>query len=414
MKASLIKLIKQNNLVVFLYITTLAGTLLGVVASIINTRFLPPSDYGDVRYVQNIINLFATLLLFGYFWSGSRMLALSKNEERSRKIRGCLILILVLASVVIILLTGTCYFFHQSNPQLAILFITTMPVCIYPLLNNYMNTVAQGDNHIIRLGLARILPYLLYISFAYFIYKHFGVTSKLMILLQWGAYSLVLLLIIISTKPYFRNIKAVFEELQQENRQYGIQLYIGSIIMVATNYIAGITLGIFSENNVNVGFYTLALTVTSPLTMLPAIIGTTYFKKFASQNRISPSVLKATILLTSISCVCFIALIQPLVVFLYTDTYSKVGVYASFMAIGFSLHGIGDMFNRYLGSHGKGRMIRNSSIFCGIFKIIGFTLFVYLWDIYGAIATNILSSTIYALILILYYRKFTKEQESLL
>lgn len=409
MKVCLIKLLKQNNLVVFLYTTTLIGTLLGVISSIINTRFLPPSSYGDVRYVQNIINLFATLLLFGFFWSGSRMLALSKDEERSRSIRGCLILILALASVIIVLLTGICYFFHQSDPQVAILFVVSMPVCMYPLLNNYINTVAQGDNHIVRLGLARILPYLLYISFAYFIYKNLGATSKLMILLQWGAYSLVLLFIIISTKPHFKNIKSVFKELQQENRQYGVQLYIGSIIMVATNYIAGITLGIFSDNNVYVGFYTLALTVTSPLAMLPAIIGTTYFKKFASQNRISPNILKATILLTAISCVCFIALIQPLVVFLYTDTYSKVGVYASWMAIGFSLHGIGDMFNRYLGSHGKGKMIRNSSIFCGTIKIIGFTLFIYFFGINGAIAANILSSTIYALTLIFYYYKFTRE-----
>ena len=62
---------KQNKQVVILYASTLLGTLLGVLSSVINTRFLDPIDYGDVRYVQNIINLIASLLLFGYSRSGT-------------------------------------------------------------------------------------------------------------------------------------------------------------------------------------------------------------------------------------------------------------------------------------------------------------------------------------------------------
>ena len=53
------KFTKQTKQVVILYASTLSGVLLGVVASIINTRFLSPADYGDVRYVQNIINFIA-------------------------------------------------------------------------------------------------------------------------------------------------------------------------------------------------------------------------------------------------------------------------------------------------------------------------------------------------------------------
>ena len=48
----------------------------------------------------------------------------------------------------------------------------------------------------------------------------------------------------------------------------------------------------FNEDNTEVGFYTLALTVTTPLSTLPAIIGTTYFKQFATQPRIPSKVLK--------------------------------------------------------------------------------------------------------------------------
>ena len=176
--------------------------------------------------------------------------------------------------------------------------------------------------------------------------------------------------------------------------------------MVASNYLAGIFLGIFNADNQEVGFYSLALTVTSPLATLPAIIGTTYFKKFASQPKIPDKVMNYSILLTAGTCLLFILFIKPLVSLFYSESYSVVGTYASWLAIGYSIHGLGDMINRYLGSHGEGKAIRNSSIANGTFKIIGFTLIVYLFNTNGAIATIIICDVIYLLSLVYYYRKF--------
>lgn len=403
------KFTKQTKQVVILYASTLSGVLLGVVASIINTRFLSPADYGDVRYVQNIINFIASLLLFGYFLSGSRLLALSNNELRSRTIRGTMLLILIMACVVLSLSMLVCYFAHSpANPAIAQLFLISVPVCAYPLFLNYVNTTAMGDNHIKRLAAARLLPNLSYIPIAYLLYSQSGATSSRMILLQWGLASLILCLIILSTRPRFKRLSPIFRTLNKENKSYGLQLYYGSLAMVATNYIAGITLSLFGTDNTTVGFFTLALTITTPLQMLPAIIGTAYFKQFATQPRIPHKVFQNTILLASATCILFILLIKPLVSFLYSEPYSIVSTYASWMAVGFSIHGVGDMINRYLGSHGQGKVIRNSSYFCGAIKISGYILFVYLWGINGALLTNVLSSGVYFITLFIYYTRFIK------
>ena len=397
---------KQNKQVVILYASTLLGTLLGVLSSVINTRFLDPIDYGDVRYVQNIINLIASLLLFGYSRSGSRLLALSCEEKNSKKIRGCMVIILIFASIILLIATGCNYFFHITHPRLAYLFLVSLPVCLYTLFNDYINTTAQGDNHIVRISINTLLPVLLYVPLGFIIYSSYGATSTKMILLQWGINSLVAVIVIISTKPSFKGLRSTFVQLHEENKNYGIQLYYGSLVMVATNYIAGITLGMFNEDNTNVGFYTLALTVTGPLSMLPAIIGTTYFKEFAHQSRIPDKVLKMTLLMTILSCLAFILLIHPIVKFLYSDSYSQVGVYASWLAIGYCVHGVGDMLNRYLGSHGEGKFIKNASFVCGTFKIFGFSLLVYLWDMNGALLTCVVSSIIYFICMAFYYKKF--------
>lgn len=159
--------------------------------------------------------------------------------------------------------------------------------------------------------------------------------------------------------------------------------------MVSTNYLAGVSLGIFNEDYAEVVFYTLALTVTSPLAMLPSIIGTTYFKKFASLPSIPKKVFKATVAVTLVSCIFFVVIIKPIVCLLYTERYSIVGLYASILAIGFCIHGIGDMMNRYLGSHGMGKSIRNASVYNGIIKVLGYTFFVMLWKPKGALATRL-------------------------
>lgn len=402
------KISKDKKQVLLLFVSTLGGTFLGLISSIVNTRFIDPVDYGDVRYVQNIITFISTLLLLGYFLSGSRLLALSKHEMYSRRVRGAMIAILAIASFVLVLSILICAYIHHHRSKDVIfhLFLIASPISFSYLFTNYINTTAQGDNHIGRLAIARILPTLIYVILAFIIYSVFGANSERMILLQNGLPTIILLLIILSTKPTFRNLKPVFADLNAENKEYGFQLYIGSLVMVASNYLAGIFLGLFNPDNTQVGFYTLALTVSSPLAFLPSIIGTTYFKQFASQSKIPTKVFKYTIIITIFSFVFYVLFIRSIIDFLYTDKYSQVGMYSSWLALGFCVHGLGDMINRFLGSHGKGVEIRNASIGNGVFKIIGFIVLVYYFNTMGAIVTQVCCSLIYASLMLYYYRKF--------
>lgn len=404
---------KQKKQIVTLYGASLTGMLFGVCNSVINTHALAPSDYGDVRYVQNIITFISTILLLGYFASGSRLLAISKDEQKSKSLRGCMAEILGVLVIVTIGILIALYAFHdifKPFPGKG-LFLVSIPVCAMPLLLNYINTTSQGDNQIGRIAMARLLPSLLYLGIAYFLYKQIHVTSTIMVLLQWGIGTLVLLGIVLSSGLSFRNTKEAFASLQAENKSYGIQLYYGSLAMVATQYIGGITLGLFNMDNSVVGFYTLALTVTTPLQMVPSIIGTTYFKKFAHETKIPRSVFRNSLLVTVGTNIIFVLCIYPIVTFLYSKDYADVGLYAMLLSVGFSLHGFGDFINRYLGSHGQGRQIRNSSFACGIMLVLGNTILVYICGVYGAILTKILSSLFYVITLLYYYIKFTKANE---
>ena len=161
-----IKLTKAKKQVLLLYSTSIIGVLLGILNSVVNTRFLTPAEYGDYRYIQNIIDFVTSLLLFGYFTSGSRLLALSTDNDQSRNIRGALCFILGIAIGILMLvmfLLGLLNILPIENN----LFFLAIPVCGYSLMLNYINTVGQGDNHIGRISLARLLPPALYCIFAF-------------------------------------------------------------------------------------------------------------------------------------------------------------------------------------------------------------------------------------------------------
>ena len=408
----MIQLSKHNKQVVVLYASSVIGMLIGVLNSVINTRFLTPNLYGDVRYVQNLISFVSSLLLFGFFTSGSRLLALSKDEQYSRQIRGILCTILAI-TIVVLMFTMTALYVAsriQGKENLSLLYLIAIPCCGNVLMLNYVNTTAQGDNHISRIAAARLLPSGFYCILSYIIYHNFGATPAKMLALFNGSAVVILFLIIASTKPSFTHLKESFALLKEENKKYGFNVYIGSLVGVSTGYLAGITLGQFCDDNANVGFYTLAATLATPLAMLPSIIGTTYFKQFASQSRIDRKVLFGSIGLTIVSCILFIVIIKYIVLFLYNESYYCVAKFASWIAVGTCMHGLGDMFNRFLGAHGQGKQLRNGAIACGIVLVTGSFVLVYFYQVYGAIITKIISSGVYLGMMVYYYVVFAKQK----
>lgn len=404
------RLNNQSRQVLILYTSSVIGLLAGVLASVINTRALSPENFGDVRYVQNIISFVSSLLLFGYFVSGSRLLAISKTEDYSRRLRGGLCVIL-LFTIIVIMIVMSCMaiYNHLHGNEISTLFLASVPVCGNVVMLSYLNTVLQGDNHIGRISLGTFVPTILYCLLAYVLFRVYNATSTLMLLLSNGIPVIVLSIIIISTKPKFSNLESVFHDLHQENKAYGFDVYIGTLIGVSTGYLYGITLGWFCDTNVEVGFYTLAFTMAAPLSMLPSIIGTTCFKCFAQQDKIETSVLLYSTLLTIVSLLVFCLCIKYVVDFLYDDSYASVSRYSAFLALGTSMHGFGDLLNRFLGAHGQGRYIRYSAMISGFVTLVGSFLFVYLWNINGAILSKILSSSVYLATMIYYYLKYVNK-----
>lgn len=400
---------KSKLQVFYLYACTFTGMGIGVLVSIMNTHFLEPNVYGDVRYVNNLIAFFSSILLVGYFVSGSRLLAVAQSKQERRRIKGGLSFILITLSVCLMLIMATCGFYYGlRGKDFHQLFFWVIPVCSNVILLNYINTTCQGDNSIGTIGMARLLPSITYLILGYIIYSTCGASSTKMILLQNGVAMFILTILLIKNGIDFKGLKDSLHKLHEENKKYGRQVYYGSLANISVQYTAGISLGMFGQDNSNVGFYSLALTISMPLQMLPSIVGTTYFKQFATQNKIERKVITGTLFVAGLSLLAYVVLIFPLVNLLYNDQYACVAAYAAMLTLGATFQGLGDVFNRFLGAHGMGKMLRNGAWLSGTVAILGYTLGIKYFGINGAITTRIMSSLVYLAMMVAYYAIFTR------
>ena len=392
-----------------LYLSMFISLIVGIGVSVINTRFLGKEAYGDLKFLQNIFSFAIYFVTLGLFYSGSRLIARKEYSGIKHQLFGNQIIFSLLMSAVLFL-----FFFIFSYPQEKIfgndlgyiIRLFSPLLLIFPFQLCFEN-VLQGDNRIYDLSVFRLGPKLLYlIAVIVFIsFNKFTLTSAL------AFYFLTIILFILVVgfrlRPKFTRLREVFRIVWKENKSYGFPVYLGSIAGLASTQIAGLTIGYYIDNT-NVGFFYLAITASMPLAMIPNTVGITFFKDFANMDQIPRKILITTLLVAFAALSVFILIIKPLVILLYTEEYIAVVSLVYLISIGSTFHGLGDFYNRFLSAKGKGRQLRNSNFIIGVVNVLGYFVLVYLFGAQGAAVTKFISGVIYASIMLIYYRCYTK------
>lgn len=398
----------KNLLQIFsLYGATILSLIMGVGVSILTTKLLGPEKFGDFKFYQMVLNLSVVIFTLGIFYSISRLLAYENDHLKIKKLYGVNFLMAsiygVLATICIF-----CFSYFQGNwfnNDLNFTFRHLGFFIIFLLLNNSLVQILQGSNNIGLLSIIRIVPSGIFLLC---LLSLEDLSVKLAITLFYLAIAVAIVIAIITIKPSFKNIKPTLKLVLKENKEFGLKVYTGSLATTATASLGSIMIAYYL-NNTLVGFFSLAITICAPLLMIPSIVGSTLFKKFANASKIDTKVLIFTVILSSVSYICFYFLIDPVVNFLYPTGFSDVIYLSRIIAIGSVLHGFGDLFNRFLYAKGKGNLMRNSAFFVGIANILGYYLLIKFFDIEGALITKIFSGLLYFLLMYLGYKKCTNE-----
>jgi O-antigen/teichoic acid export membrane protein len=397
----------------WLYAGMTGSLILGIVNSIVTARFLSPTGFGDYRYVLNVFQLFSSILYLGFYVSGSRLLAINNEQEIEKSIKGALVFISICLSIVLSFGSILFSIFQHANNSayLSSLFIILSPLLFGYQLKTMFETSFQGENRIKELSFIQVLPqsfFLLSIISVFLISGHVSVQLSLVLQLTGLCLTGLFFLTRYGAEFSFQAIHKGIKLVWDENKRYGIHVYIGSVFSVSGQYLAPIVISFISKDNIDVGLYTLALTITMPLTFIPSAIGTVFFRQFSSIPRIPTKIISLTIIISLISLVTLIFCLEPIMKLLYTDQYSSAANLAKWLSIGAIIHGFADIYNRFLGSHGMGTYLRNGAIATGLAILIGNITLVLWMGANGAVITKIVSSTTYFAFMLVYYFKYQK------
>lgn len=402
--------------VIRLFSVNFIGIPLGVITSIVVTKYLGTQGYGDYKFILSIFNFAVIIFTFGFFQAGNRALVLNNDKQKAKEYYGAELAIIgglfIIMSIFLIF-----YALYDSNiqeKQLSHFLLYIIPFGWVFLLQKYYETLFQADNQINLLAKTRLYPKIGFlitatIVYFFFINKDFDRLSVIWLfylITQVLVYSFVLYKLRIS----FRNIKIRLSEIWNYNKSFGFNIYLGSLFAVGFSQLSLIFISYFGIDNSGVGFYSLALTFSIPLAFIPNTIATTHYKDFSVQKYIPRKLILITLALSFSALIGLWIVVGPFVDFFYGKEFTSVIQLNFIVSIGVIAHGMADFFNRYMGANGKGKTLRNTSLIVGASILLGNLLLIPKWGEFGAAYTNILSGFIYLIVMVLYYVRFVKRE----
>ena len=145
---------------VTLYAASFAGIPLGIVTSIIFTRFLGPQGYGDFAFLDTLFDFARAIFPLGFFYAGNRALVLNNNPRTSREYYGAALIYLFL---LFILMGVVMVIYGLLDPNLADKGLTRFYFYLLPfgwifLMGPYFDNMLHPDNRLHELAAVRFFP----------------------------------------------------------------------------------------------------------------------------------------------------------------------------------------------------------------------------------------------------------------
>lgn len=395
----------------WLLVSTVVGLILGFVTNSLLTRILGKELYGDYALLFNIYSFCQIIFNFGIFYTISRLVAITNdtNKARGYYLVGSFFVAILFVVMAISVLGYAFFSENMDKGNLFKVLLISIPFSWVYLLTTLNENYLPGDNKIGLLSWSRLLPkiFLTAVLLVIFFYlKKIDLVS--IILLNYLTFIIAYVYVFIKIKPTFKQFKRRLSEVLVGNKQFGFDIYFGALIASGSSSLSGILISHFGVNNVEVGYYTLATLLASPLSMIPNIIATTQFKNFAQSTLIQPKLIVFTFGLSTFLMLFIIFAARPIVSVFFGKEYLDLVVMLQYLSIGFVFYGIGDFFNRFLLAKGKGKELRNASFLVGFTLLIANILFIYLYGGEGAAIARILSGLMYAVVILYYYKKEIK------
>jgi len=393
-----------------LYLAQILNLLLGWAITKLNISFLSVQEFGQFNFFITVINSTFIFFTFGTFEASSRLLAILDAKKAIQQILTASLLFIL---VIYGLFTGFIYLSNSYiesyfSVNIFILINLFFPISGVYLLYDFWQKVLRGKGQIYALAWFLILPRILYILFLFmlvYIDKYtlqystfFSLISILLILLPYLSFE----------RLDFSQFRQSASRLLKEVKTFGFQMYWAELIHVFLYHIDKLFIGYYLDAE-QLAYYSLAFTITLPLSLFSTSLSTSLYKKFSQSNRIDIRILLLNFLWVFLSFLGLILLGPWIIENLFSAEYLESTRVLIPLALAFGISGQSKTFTYYLIVKGEGKMIRNASV---ILLLISLTINMILIPTYGIMGAAVSRIITFLVDFFLILRIYIKHQKS--
>jgi O-antigen/teichoic acid export membrane protein len=390
-----------------------ASMFAGFCASVIQARWMEPSEMGRFAFCLTIIVVTSLFFEFGISSAGARVLALAQDRQAERQALGALVLVTIAISVafsVFIALTAKPIdlIFHKDVRWLL---VASAALAFFQPFQLFIEQSCTGLNQIRRLSMFQLLLSGCYLAGLVLLVA----TQRLSAGTALGAYlvgvAVASLWALARLRPSFAGASRYIKLTLKETRGYGFNLYLARISGMASARSDQLAIGYFLTDAAPLGMYAVAQKFSNPIAMMGRALATTRFRAFAKLTRVPSRIIKwnaAAVIAASIGLV----VLGPIVLKLVFPKYAEAApLLIPFAAMNVFV-GLFQPYNVFLGSHGRGAELRNIVLIVVVATIAALILSVPRFGIAGAAWTGAGSMALDYVLHLHYYRKFSRTLDS--
>jgi stage V sporulation protein B len=397
---------KATRQTIALFLAQSANVLLGVAVTGLNARALTVEEYGALSFALVVIIFVAWFFDFGLFSAGSRIVALATEKTEERGIIGTLIVLSlglgIGFSAVLLIVSLFIDSLFRSNIGL-VLFALSPLVAVFPFQTMFVSTL-RGTNEIGKLAAYTILPRLLYLGAIVVAMKLSALTLTVTLTLNIATLIAATIIIAVATRPIFQGWRANVGRILVETRQYGLHVYSGTIVDNLTFGSDKLLISYFL-GTVAVGFYSVAQTLTMPISLMSRSLATSVFKDFTLYDRIPARLNLANFLWLLIAGAALLFLSEFLIEKIFTDKYLSALKVVPYLTASAIFTGLNQLYHSFLMAHRRGQYVRNMSIASSSLNVIGNVVLIYKLGVVGAALSAILTYALNYVMNLYYYQK---------
>lgn len=405
--------IRSNKKVVYhtsiLFGSQIIVILLGFFSKGIQTRALTPENYGLYAFFTTLTSFAILFFNLGLYPTIEVLLASNDDKKKEKELFGtCFTITFFLGVAFSIFLVGLSFFIDRLfHIEFGHLLRLISPLCIFFPFRLLIPALAIGSNKIEHAAWYDVLfQFLFSIALAIlFFYSDLDVTE--VIVLNLLASIAAIAIIGYAFRPSFKNFISRFKEIWIKNKEFGIHYYWGSIFSETTYKLDEILITFFI-NTTQLGFYSLANIICTPMVMLSSALSSALFKRFTNENTISNRIFIFNIIWIALSVAVLYFAAGTVISILFGSAFSNVEAYVLPLSVAYIFKTLCQPF-AFLTAKGKGKEMRNVALAEGVVSVITNVAFVPLWGVMGAIYASILARAVDFFGLYYYYRKYIGE-----